>query len=83
MQVATLEQIEKLVDQLSMIDQARLLEYLTPRVVQTLVSSKTTEPSKTHVSEAWCELFRIGDEITAMQSPSDLSLTQAVITSRR
>ncbi|MCI0396100.1 MAG: hypothetical protein L0332_26135 [Chloroflexi bacterium] len=84
MRTATLEQVRRLVDQLSLPDQARLLEYLTPRVVRTVVSGQQAEAvGKAALPEAWAELFRIGDAIAALDTPQTETLTSAVTSARR
>lgn len=84
MAMNTLEQIQELVNQLSLVDQVRLLDYLTPRIVQTIESTQQYEPAKmTDLSAAWSEFFRIGDAIAAIKSPQSETLTAAVTTMRR
>jgi hypothetical protein len=84
MQTATLEQVQRLVDQLSLHDQARLLEYLTPRVVRIVVSAQQTEAAeKSALPSAWNEFFRIGDAIAALDAPQTETLTSAVTSMRR
>ncbi len=88
MATATLEQIRPLVDQLSLHDQARLLEYLTPRVTRAVVLTPA-EPA-THptldieaLPPAWQALFRLGDELGQQEIISNISMTTAVVSSRR
>lgn len=83
MSTASLEQVPRLVDQLSLRDQARLLEYLTPRVVRTVVSAQQTETAEmTALQDAWDEFFRIGDEIAALDARPTETLTSAVTSMR-
>lgn len=81
---ATLEQARELVDHLSPLDQARLLAYLTPRIVRVVAESQPTEsPEEPALPISWQEFFRIGDEIAAEATPGSESLTAAVLAMRR
>jgi hypothetical protein len=81
---ATLDQVQRMVDALSPIEQVRLLEYLTPRIARAVEASQTTAtvapPSST---DAWTEFFRIGDTIGAADTGTMDSLTVAVLSMRR
>jgi predicted RNA polymerase sigma factor len=84
MPTATLEQIRPLVDQLSLRDQARLLEYLTPRVTRAVVTVQQEEAKEAGVlPQEWRELFRIGDALADLEPSPIESMTTAVTTSRR
>jgi hypothetical protein len=84
MQTATFEQAQQVVDQLSIRDQARLLEYLTPRVVDTVVAIKQAEAIESEfLPQAWQELFRIGDSIAALEASDQETLTETVVSMRR
>jgi hypothetical protein len=84
MQTVTLEQARRLVDQLELSDQARLLEYLMPRVIHTVVAGQQVEATNTAtLSPAWQELFRIGDAIAAAETPQQETLTATVTSMRR
>jgi hypothetical protein len=73
-----LEQVQQLVDQLNPSEQHRLLEYLTPKVV---CSSQPVNQSAD--GSAWNDLFRIGDEISASDTPDSETLTIALSAMRR
>lgn len=84
MQTTTFEQAQQIVDQLDIRDQARLLEYLTPRVVDTIVMIKQAEAKKgDSLPQAWQELFRIGDSIAALEAVDEMTLTETVVSMRR
>jgi methylphosphotriester-DNA--protein-cysteine methyltransferase len=84
MPTATLEQIRPLIDQLSLRDQARLLEYLTPRVTRAVVTVQQEETRAAGIlPQEWRELFRIGDAIAQLETPQSEMMTTAVTTSRR
>jgi len=79
----TLEQAQKLVDELAPRDQARLLEYLTSRIARSTAASRSGKPVGPADKDGWAEFFRIGDEIAAGDRPGTQTLTGAVITMRR
>jgi len=84
MQTVTLEQARRLVDQLDLSDQARLLEYLMPRVIRTIVAGQQVETTeKTTLPQELQELFRIGDAIAAAETPQQETLTATVTSIRR
>ena len=84
MSTATLEQIRPLIDQLSLPDQARLLEYLTPRVTRAVVTANQQEAKEEGaLAQEWQELFRIGEAIAALAPVDTETMTTAVTTSRR
>lgn len=80
MQTTTFEQAQQVIDQLSIRDQARLLEYLTPRVVDTVVTINQVEVTESEfLPQAWQELFRIGDSIAALEASDQETLTETVV----
>jgi hypothetical protein len=90
MAAATLDEVQRLVDQLSPLDQARLLEYLAPRIARVMASAQPAEPTRREGaqpkdihSEAWQRLVRIGESIAASAAPDAESMTSAVVKMRR
>ena len=84
LQTTTFEQAQQVVDQLSIRDQARLLEYLMPRVVDTVVTIKQADAGESEfVPQAWQELFRIGDSIAALEASDQETLTETIVSMRR
>lgn len=90
MAAATLDEVRHLVDQLSPLDQAQLVEYLAPRIVRAVAAAHApgrSAPDETARrgadSEAWHRLFALGDEIAKTAPPEAESLTAAVTTARR
>jgi hypothetical protein len=80
MPTTTFEQAQQVVDQLNIRDQARLLEYLTPRVVGTVVTIKQAEAVESEfLPQAWQELFRIGDSIAALEAADQMTVTETVV----
>jgi hypothetical protein len=84
MTTATLEQVQRLVDQLSPLEQARLLEYLTPRIVR-VVANVQAGPAVggTALADAWQTFFQIGDELAASDQPGMPTLTETIQAIRR
>jgi hypothetical protein len=84
MTIATLETVQRLIDQLTPVEQVRLLEYLTPRIVRAVT---THQPAmKTHdtpISEAWQRFFQIGDALAVSDQSDRPTLTQTVQRMRR
>lgn len=84
MENTTLDQVQRLVDHLTPLDQVRLLAYLTPRIARSVASvypaMSTSAPSN---AAAWKEFFRIGDMLAASDRPESQTLTTAVLTMRR
>lgn len=84
MTTATLEQVQRLVDRLSPLEQIRLLEYLTPRIVRSAGAqfAASTVPEATR-DAAWQEFFQVGEMLAASDRPDMPTLTQCVQAMRR
>ena len=81
---STLEQVQRLVDELTPLDQVRLLEYLTPRIARIVAASYTAVPASTPVkADAWAKFFRLGDALAASDAPEGDTLTATVLAMRR
>jgi len=81
---ATLNHVQQLVDQLSPMEQAKLLEYLTPRIARALTQQQAaTSATGVQHQDAWAELFRVGDIIAASDTTDAPTLTTAVLSMRR
>jgi hypothetical protein len=81
---STLDQIQRLVAQLSPHEQAHLLASLALRMAQ--VVTATAHPASTTPPEtaaAWEEFFRLGDALAASDTPATETLTAAVRRMRR
>ena len=84
MTTTTLEQVQQLVDRLTPLEQVRLLEYLTPRIMQAIADVQPDQSTlKPEFSVAWQEFFRAGEELAATDKPDLATLTTAVIELRR
>lgn len=82
MSAVTLDQIQRLIDQLTPLEQIRLLEYLTPRI-EHVIAAKQPSPRKPASAEAWRTFFHLGDALAASDRPDAPTLTQSVLTMRR
>lgn len=78
MTTAILDQVEQLVDQLSPLEQVKLLEYLTPRIARAVVQQPGASVAHTQYQEAWADLFRVGEAIMASDADDGPTLTSAV-----
>ena len=81
---STLNQVQRLVEQLSPHEQAHLLASLALRMAQ--VVTATSHPASSTPPEtaaAWEEFFRLGDALAASDTPATETLTAAVLTMRR
>jgi hypothetical protein len=79
----TYNQVRNLVNQLTPIDQARLLEYLTSRIAGLVKSGQFTNTTASASRDAWKNFFRIGEEIESSDSLDAATLTSTLISIRR
>jgi uncharacterized membrane protein len=81
---STLNQVQRLVAQLSPHEQAHVLASLALRLAQ--VVTTTSSPASVtppEPAEAWEEFFRLGDALAASDTPASETLTAAVLAMRR
>jgi len=84
MTTTTLEYVQRLIDKLTPLEQVRLLEYLTPRIVRAVATRQSTSVANgSTLSEAWQAFFRVGDALTASDQPQMPTLTETVQMMRR
>lgn len=76
----TLTDIERLVDQLDVRDQVRLLQFLAPRIAGGVLSAAALAPD---VDAAWRQFREVGARLAKGSSGGGGSLTQAVSDMRR
>lgn len=80
---STLEQVQRLVDHLTPLEQVRLLAYLTPRITQNMESIyPTASIPASRESSAWGEFFRLGDELADSDTPESQTLTAVILAMR-
>ena len=81
---STLDQVQRLVEQLSPYEQAHLLASLALRMVQVVTStSPPASVTPPETAAAWEEFFRLGDALAASDTPASETLTAAVLAMRR
>jgi hypothetical protein len=78
----TLDQAQRLVDQLTPVDQVRLLAYVASRVAQMFPTSSTAAGRPEPV-DAWERFFELGEELAATDTPEYETLTESVLAMRR
>lgn len=85
MTIATLEQVELLADNLSPLDQLRLIQRLAPKIATSLVETHSQPRSKQerNITAAWQHFFAIGDALAAGDSDEIPTLTQTLDSMRR
>lgn len=79
---STLDQAQRLVDQLSPTDQVRLLAYLASRLAQ-VIPAPSLAPSSPEAATAWEAFFQLGEELAATDTSECETLTTAVLAMRR
>jgi hypothetical protein len=79
-----LAEARSLADQLSPLDQVRLMAHLTTRLAQTVTAMEMGAPSaRSQADEAWRTFWRTGDALSASDTPESPTLTAAVSAMRR
>ena len=81
---STLNQVQRLVEQLSPHEQAHLLAFLALRLGQVVTAAAPpVSPTLPETAAAWEEFFRLGDALAASDTPEADTLTAAVLAMRR
>lgn len=81
---STLDQVQRLVERLSPLEQARLLSTLALRMAHVMTStSSPVSGTPPEAAEAWEEFFRVGDTLAISETPEADTLTAAVLAMRR
>ncbi len=83
MAAATLDHVQQLVDQLSPLEQVKLLEYLSSRIARAVAQQQTPTVARSQYEDAWAELFHVGDAIAASDTNEAATLTSSVLSMRR
>ena len=80
-----LDQVQRLIDELSPLEQAQLLEHLALKVTQVIAARQGASGPvlRAGYEQAWKEFFRLGGELAASDTPEVTTLTQAVLSMRR
>jgi hypothetical protein len=81
---STLDQVQRLVEQLSPHEQAHLLAFLALRIARVVIAtSHPASATPLETAAAWEEFFRLGDALAASDTPAAETLTAAVLAMRR
>jgi len=81
---STLNQIQRLVEQLSPHEQAQLLASLALRMAQAVTAaSHPASSTSPEPREAWKEFFRLGEALAATDTPTAETLTASILEMRR
>jgi len=81
---STLDQVQRLVAQLSPHEQAHLLASLALRMAQVVTATSHPISSTTpETAAAWEEFFRLGDALAATDTPADETWTATVLAMMR
>ena len=81
---STLDQAQRLVDQLTPHEQVRLLAYLTSRLAQVVATLQPpTSVASSEAADPWETFFQLGDALAATDTPEVGTLTAAVLAMRR
>ena len=83
MAASTLDQVQRLVEQLSPHEQAHLLASLALRMAQVVTASHLASSIPPKTAAAWEEFFRLGDALATSDMPEEETLTAAVLAMRR
>jgi len=82
MSVRTLHEIEASIDRLNVHDQARLLQYLAPKVASAMLSTEDSQVSQDPAT-AWARYREVADSLAATSVPGAASLTESISEMRR
>ncbi len=79
----TLDQAQRLVDQLNPRDQARLLAYLASQLAQVVPATTPAKAGVAETTDAWEQFFQLGGALAATDTSEGTTLTAAVLDMRR
>ncbi|MFH0823935.1 MAG: hypothetical protein V2B18_14390 [Pseudomonadota bacterium] len=84
MEENTLSQVQRLVEQLSPHESARLLASLALRTAHApAAESVPASTTSAESADAWAEFFRLGDALAEGDTPTSETLTAAILDMRR
>lgn len=80
---STLDQVQRLVDQLTPHEQVRLLAYLTSRLAQVVMTMQPPPPrAPSETADPWETFFQLGEALAATETSEGETLTAAVLAMR-
>jgi hypothetical protein len=81
---STLDEAQRLVDQLTPHEQVRLLAYLTGRLAQVVMTMQPPPPrAPSETADPWETFFQLGEALAAADTSEGETLTAAVLAMRR
>jgi len=81
---ALLAQAQQLINHLSLVDQARLMEYLSSRMEAAILSISSPSTMKSVAqNDPWQAFFKAGDELGSGTIESSETMTSALLVMRR
>jgi len=83
MSARTLGELKASIENLELVDQVRLLEYLAPKIAGAVLASRDKGASAEHAQRAIEQYRSLGKQLAATSLPGAPSLTEAVSQMRR
>ena len=83
MATTTLDQVQRLADELTPLDQARLIEYLTGRIAEALAPKEPEESTETVTDDPWERFFQTLDAIAAGPWVNERTTIEELMAMRR
>lgn len=85
MTTSTFLEVQRLVDQLTPVEQVRLLEYITPKIARAIddQSIKQNATASDDYDATWQAFFEYGDSLRLSDVPTDTTVTELVSQMRR
>ena len=79
-----LAQAQQLINRLSLVDQARLMEYLSSCIEAAILAASSPSTTKSlEQDDPWGELFRAGDDLGSNPPERAETMTSALLAMRR
>ena len=81
---ALLAQAQQLINRLSLLDQARLMEYLSSRMEAAILAASSPATTKSVTQDdPWGEFFKAGDDLAGNTPEGMETMTSALLAMRR
>ena len=79
----TLRELKASIENLELVDQVRLFEYLAPKIAGAVLASRDKGASAEHAQQAIPQYRSAGEQLAATSAPGAPSLTEAISQMRR